>query len=103
MVWIPTVRADVLIETEPLELSAPVPSGVIPSRKLTVPVGVPLPTVGLTFASNVTLLFAAMLLVLACSVVSDGSAPTLIVSAEETLLTSPLSPPYDAVIACAPI
>ena len=103
MVWIPTVRVDVLMETEPLELSVPVPSCVVPSRKLTVPVGVALPTVGLTFASNVMLLFAAMLLVLACSVVAEGSAPTFIATAEDTLLTSPLSPLYESVIECAPI
>src|SRR5436305_157792 len=38
----------------PLLLSVPVPSVVVPSRKVTVPVGVPLPDVAATVAVNVT-------------------------------------------------
>ena len=37
------------------EDSVPVPSVVVPSRKVTVPVGEPLPVVGATLALNVTL------------------------------------------------
>jgi hypothetical protein len=49
----PTVRIEIVKMAAPLEFSFPVPSVVVPSRKLTVPVGVPLlPEV--TVAVNVT-------------------------------------------------
>jgi hypothetical protein len=38
---VPTVRVDVRKAATPLVLSMPVPSVVVPSRKVTVPVGVP--------------------------------------------------------------
>ena len=49
--WEPSVRDEVVNVATPAE-SGPWPSGVVPSRKLTVPVGVP--TVELTLAVKVT-------------------------------------------------
>jgi hypothetical protein len=49
------VREVVLKEAEPLALRVAVPRAVVPSRKVTVPVGVVLPEVGETIAVNVTL------------------------------------------------
>ena len=54
MVWLPTLRVEMLkVATPPL--SVPVPIVVAPSRKFTVPVGVPVPgATGATVAVNVT-------------------------------------------------
>lgn len=54
MVWLPTVNAEVVnVATPPL--SVPVPMGLPPSRKVTVPVGVPAPgATGETVAVKVT-------------------------------------------------
>jgi hypothetical protein len=54
MAWLPWARALVLNVAAPL-LIVPVPSVVLPSRNVTVPVGVVLPLVLLTAAVNVTL------------------------------------------------
>jgi len=50
---VPTVSVDVANVATPLPFSVPVPSIVVPSRKVTIPVGVPL-LPGLTVAVHVT-------------------------------------------------
>ena len=50
----PNVRADVVNVAWPEPFRLPVPSVVAPSLKVTVPVGVPPPTVTETVAVNVT-------------------------------------------------
>ena len=52
MEWLPADRLDVLKVATPLLLSGLVPSGVVPSRNVTAPVGLPLAEV--TVAVNVT-------------------------------------------------
>jgi hypothetical protein len=51
---VPTLSDDVAKVADPV-LSVPVANVVVPSLKVTVPVGVPLPVVGVTVAVNVTL------------------------------------------------
>jgi hypothetical protein len=51
--WVPTARLDVENVALP-EFKVAVPSVVDPSRKVTVPVGVPEPDVGVTVAAKVT-------------------------------------------------
>ena len=51
--WRPTASADVVNVADPLANVA-VPSVVVPFKNATVPVGVPVPEVGLTVAVNVT-------------------------------------------------
>ena len=54
MVWLPTVSAEV-VNVATLPLSVPVPTGLPPSRNVTVPVGVPAPgATGETVAVKVT-------------------------------------------------
>ena len=49
-----TASAEAVSVADPEELSGAVPSGVVPSWKVTVPVGVPDPEAGLTDAVNAT-------------------------------------------------
>jgi hypothetical protein len=52
---LPTARADVVKVATPAPLSVPAPIGLPPSRKVTVPVGVPAPgATGETVAVNIT-------------------------------------------------
>jgi hypothetical protein len=51
---VPTSKLLVLKVATPEPLRVPVPSVVVPSMKVTVPVGVPVPVVGVTVAVNVT-------------------------------------------------
>ena len=59
---------------------------------MTVPVGVPLPTAGLTLATKLTGLLAEMLLELAINEVLDGSATTVMETGDEALARSVVSP-----------
>jgi hypothetical protein len=51
--WVPPVSVDIVKLATPLLFNVPVPSAVVPSRKLTVPVGIPL-LPDLTVAVHVT-------------------------------------------------
>jgi hypothetical protein len=54
MVCVPTERPEVEKEATPLALTAEEPRVVVPSRNVTVPVGVLVPETGLTLAVNRT-------------------------------------------------
>lgn len=55
MEWLPAASVDVDRVATPEELRAPVPMVVVPSAKVTVPVGVVVPEAGATVAVKVTL------------------------------------------------
>jgi hypothetical protein len=82
----------------------PVQSGCDPSRKTTLPVGVPLPVVGTTAAVRVTLppVGTEGALALSRVVVDATDAETVKLSAEDVLALSYVSPAYAAVMECAP-
>jgi hypothetical protein len=80
-----------------LEPTVPVPSVVVPSAKVTAPVGVALPDAGVTFAVNVRLVplaadvaEAAIVVVVA---ITTGAALTVTATAVEVLPRKLLSPP----------
>jgi hypothetical protein len=54
MRWTPVVRDDVVNVACPEALSVPMPIVVVPSSNVTVPVGVPVPLLGVTVAVKVT-------------------------------------------------
>ena len=54
MEWVPAVKEAVIYVACPLAFNVPVPSVVVPSLKVTVPVGVPVPELGATVAVKVT-------------------------------------------------
>jgi hypothetical protein len=92
---VPAARALVLKEAAPLALRVAVPSAVVPSRKVTVPVGVVLPDAGATVAVNVTLWPVLICVAEAVNevVVATRVCVTLTMSAAETELESVVLPP----------
>ena len=93
MEWVPTARLEVENATVP-PMSVPVPSVAVPSRKVTVPVGVPAPGVfTLTVAVNVTLWPKAEGLVSEATLVVVASGLTVWLRAPEPLAASLVSPP----------
>jgi hypothetical protein len=95
--WDPAASVVVLKVATPLAFSGPVPRLVDPSRKVTVPVGTPLPDWGVTVAVNVTLWPAVTCVADAVKAVfvatPVGAAVTVTLTAAETepaFLLSPL-------------
>ena len=95
--WDPAASVVVLKVATPLAFNAPVPRLVDPSRKVTVPVGTPLPDWGVTVAVNVTLWPVVTCAAEAVSTVVVatvlGAAVTVTLTAAETepaFLLSPL-------------
>ena len=94
---VPAARVVVVNVAVPLAFKDPVPRVVVPSRKVTVPVGTLLPACGVTFAVNVTLCPVVTWVEEADSVVVVAIVTWLCVTttltALETELPSLLSPP----------
>jgi hypothetical protein len=92
---VPAAREVVLKEAAPLPLSVAVPSAVVPSMKVTVPVGVVVPDAGETMAVNVTLWPVLICVAEAVNavVVATKVCVTLTVTAVETELELVVLPP----------
>jgi hypothetical protein len=91
---IPTARFEVVNVATPEPFSVPVPSVLVPSMNVTVPVGVVPPVGGTTVAVNVTLLPTVMLLAVVISVVVlvPIAAVTVTITAVEVLPAKLVSP-----------
>jgi len=101
---VPTVSVDVAKVATAPPFSVPLPSVVVPSRKVTVPVGVP-EVLDEIVAANVTgaPLDAEAAELTSAAVVEIGAAAVMVsVSAAEVLLAKVALPEYLAVIVCAP-
>jgi hypothetical protein len=103
--WLPPVNVDTVVTAAPPE-SVAVPMTVLPSLNVTVPVGVPVPELGLTTALRVTdcpytdgFKFDVSTVVVTAGPVG---ALTVCVIADELLPEKFVAPPYDAVSECAP-
>jgi len=100
----PTASVDVVKVATAPPFSVPLPSVVVPSRKVTVPVGVP-ELLDEIVAANVTgaPLDAEAAELTSAAVVAIGAAAVMVsVSAAEVLLAKVALPEYLAVIACVP-
>src|SRR5437868_14831205 len=104
MVCVPTLRADVENVATPEALRVPGPRTVAPSRKLTVPVGVPAPgAVAVTVAVNVTDAPTIEGLLPETSAVEVAALFTTCESAAVLVLVPKFeSPPYAALRVCVP-
>ncbi len=97
MEWAPTAREDTAKLATPA-VTVPVPSAVAPSRNWTLPVAVLVDSL----AVNVTVCPKADGLADELKVTLEGALLTVWVSMAEVFALSFPSPPYAAVIACAP-
>jgi hypothetical protein len=103
MVCVPRLRVEVAKVAWPEAFSVLVPSVVAPSRNVTVPPGVPAPgALAVTVAVNVTACPNTEGLAEAVTIVLVPSALTVCASAADVLVLKLVSPPYTAVIECAP-
>jgi hypothetical protein len=101
---VPTASVDVVKVATPLPFNAPVPRVVVPSRKVTIPVGVPevLDRIVAVNVSGAPLDAEAEELTIT-AVVPAGTAVVMIsVSAPEVLLAKVALPEYLAVTECVP-
>jgi hypothetical protein len=99
----PTARAVVLKVAVPVVSRVPLPSELVPSRKLTEPVGTPLPVFGFTTAVNATCAPLTAVAGAAVSVVVVGVPAAMVnVTAAEFEAALPVSPPYCAVTLYTP-
>ncbi len=94
--WVPATRLVVEYVALPVLSRVPVPSCVVPSEKVTEPVGTPLPDAGVTAAAKVRLVPTAALVAEAVNVVVvatvTGAAFTVTVTAAEVLAANVESP-----------
>jgi len=101
---VPTASVDVVSDATPLPLSVPVPRAIVPSRKVTVPVGVP-DVLDLIVAVNVTgapLDVEAAELTNAVVVALAAAGVMVSIAAAEVLPAKLAVPLYLAVIECVP-
>jgi hypothetical protein len=101
---VPTVSVDVVSDATPLPLSVPVPRVIVPSRKVTVPVGVP-DVLDLIVAVNVTgvpLDVEAAELTSAVVVALAAAGVMVSIIAADVLPAKFALPLYFAVIECVP-
>jgi hypothetical protein len=96
MEWVPETSAEVEREAWPVAFSVPLPMEVVPSKKITVPVGVP--PVPLTVAVNVIDCPAVDGFSEDSSDVLVGVPVTCCASAADRLLAKLASPEYTAVM-----
>ena len=100
---VPCVNAEVANVVFPVMSSAPMPSVVVPSRNVTIPVGTVVPEAGVTVAVKVTNCPTPDGLADdATAVVVDTSAAFTTCDSDDVLGAKLPSPPYDAVIECVP-
>jgi hypothetical protein len=95
MEWEPTPSDEVEYVAWPVPFNVPVPRVVVPSLNVTVPVGMPVPEAGVTFAVNVTLVPATGVVEEALIVVEVATAAGFTTrltpfEVEEPFLLSPL-------------
>jgi hypothetical protein len=91
----PTARDEVEYVAWPVPFNVPVPSVVVPSLNVTVPVGTPVPEAGVTFAVNVTLVPATgdveeALIEVEVATVAVFTTRLTAFEVEEALMLSPL-------------
>src|ERR1700683_1825264 len=100
---VPTEREEMLKLATPEPFSVAVPSTVVPSSKVTVPVGVPEPgALAVTVVVNVTDWPKSDGFVDELTLVLVPSSPTVWLTAGDVLPVKSLSPPYTTVIECVP-
>ena len=105
IVCVPSARVVVDMEALPVEPTDALPMGVLPSLKVTVPVGTVVPEVGETSAASIMLVPVAAEVGVAVRLVVVERVPgafTVMPTAEEVLALKVVSPWYAAVILCAP-
>src|SRR5580658_2184914 len=100
---VPTLKPDVLKVATPEPFNVAVPRTVVPSSKVTVPVGVPEPgALAVTVVVNVTDWPKSDGLADELTLVLVPSSPTVWLTADDVLPVKSLSPPYTTVIECVP-